>query len=415
MDREIPQTEIQRRRRLTYIKIGGGVIAAIILIIILAVSLQKSVKSSEITISEVSVGLIEATVNARGVVVPSFEEIINSPISTRIVEVYKHEGDTVSNGTPLLLLDLQSASTQIDKLLDERQMKHYELEQTRLNNHTYLSNLEMQIQVKEMDVNRKLVEVENERRLDSLGSGTGDRVRQAELAYNTGCLELSQLRQQLVNERSVRDASYRMKELEMSIFEKNLQEQRRIFEDAQIRSPRAATLTYINTNIGQQISAGEKIAVISDLSNFRIDAEIADSYSGIVNPGVKADFRIGRHTFTGHIGSITPQSKNGTVSFTIIPDQQDKFFRPGQTAEVFVVTDISEDVIRIPYGPYYKGPDEYELFVLDSDNTLVKRKVALGEGNYQWIKVQSGLKPGDRIVTSDMNAFTKSNKLKIKQ
>lgn len=415
MDREIPQSEIQQRRRLTYFKIGGGVIAAIILIIILAVSLQKTVKRSDITISDVTVGLIEATVNAQGEVVPSFEEIINSPISTRIVEVYKHEGDTVSNGTPLLLLDLQSASTQIDKLLDERQMKHYELEQTRLNNHTYLSNLEMQIQVKEMDVNRKLVEVENERRLDSLGSGTGDRVRQAELAYNTGCLELSQLRQQLVNERSVRDASYRMKELEMSIFEKNLQEQRRIFEDAQIRSPRAATLTYINTNIGQQISSGEKIAVISDLSHFRIDAEIADSYSSLVNPGTKADFRIGRRSFSGRIGNITPQSKNGVTGFTIIPDNQESFFRPGQKAEVFVITSVEEEVVRIPYGPYYKGPDEYELFVLDSDNTLVKRKVALGEGNYQWIKVQSGLKPGDRVVTSDMNAFTKSNKLKIKQ
>ncbi|MDE5969481.1 MAG: efflux RND transporter periplasmic adaptor subunit, partial [Muribaculaceae bacterium] len=95
MDREIPQSEIQRRRRLTYIKIGGGVIAAIILIIILAVSLQKTVKRSDITISDVTVGLIEATVNAQGEVVPSFEEIINSPISTRIVEVYKHEGDTV--------------------------------------------------------------------------------------------------------------------------------------------------------------------------------------------------------------------------------------------------------------------------------------------------------------------------------
>ncbi|MDE5969241.1 MAG: efflux RND transporter periplasmic adaptor subunit, partial [Muribaculaceae bacterium] len=67
-----------------------------------------------------------------------------------------------------------------------------------------------------------------------------------------------------------------------------------------------------------------------------------------------------------------------------------------------------------PYGPYYKGPDEYELFVLDSENSLVKRKVALGEGNYQWIKVESGLKPGDRVVTSDMNTFAKSNKLKIK-
>lgn len=414
MDREIPKSEIDRRRRITYLKIGGGTLAAILIIVFIGMAMRKSVKRNEITLSEVSVGRIEAAVNASGMVVPSFEEIINSPISTRIVEVYKHEGDTVSEGTPLLLLDLQAASTQIEKLLDERQMKQYELEQTRLNNHTYLSNLEMQIQVKEMDVNRKLVEVDNERRLDSLGSGTGDRVRQAELAYNTGRLELSQLRQQLVNERSVRDASYRMKELEMSIFDKNLQEQRRTFEDAQIRSPRAATLTYINQNIGQQISAGEKVAVISDLSHFRIDAEIADNFSGQVQPGARADFRIGRRVFPGHISNITPQSKNGVVSFTVQPDNQESFFRSGQKADVFVITDEVDDVLRIPNGPYYKGPDDYDMFVLDADDTLVKRKITLGEGNYDWVRVEAGLKQGDRVVTSDMNSYLNNNKLKIK-
>ena len=414
MDREIPKSEIERRRRITYMKIGGGVIAVILVFILIGMTLRKSIKRDEITISEVGVGRIEAAISATGLVVPSFEEIINSPISTRIVEVYKHEGDTVGVGTPLLLLDLQSASTQIEKLLDERQMKQYELEQTRLNNHTYLSNLEMQIQVKEMDVNRKLVEVDNERRLDSLGSGTGDRVREAELAYNTGCLELSQLRQQLINERSVRDASYRMKELEMSIFDKNLSEQRRTFEDAQIRSPRAATLTYINTNIGQQISAGEKVAVISDLSQFRIDAEIADNFSGMIQPGARANFRIGRRVFQGHISNITPQSKNGTASFTVLPDTQESFFRSGQKADVFVITGVDDDVLRIPNGSYYKGPDDYDMFVLDSDDVLVKRKITLGEGNYDWVKVEAGLKKGDRVVTSDMSSYLKNNKLKIK-
>ena len=44
----------------------------------------------------------------------------------------------------------------------------------------------MQAKVKEMDVNRLHAEVINERRLDSIGSGTGERVREAEFAYETG-------------------------------------------------------------------------------------------------------------------------------------------------------------------------------------------------------------------------------------
>ena len=37
--------------------------------------------------SEVDNGTIEVSVSASGKVVPAFEEIINSPINTRIVEV----------------------------------------------------------------------------------------------------------------------------------------------------------------------------------------------------------------------------------------------------------------------------------------------------------------------------------------
>ena len=243
MDREIPKDVLRREQRTRWIKWGSIVAGIVVLVVVLLSTMRKSINESDVTMALADRGTIETSVNASGRVVPAFEEIINSPISTKIVEVYSREGDSVKEGTPLLRLDLQSAQTEIDKLMDERRMKQYELEQTRLNNHTFLTNLEMHVKVKEMDVNRKRVEVANERRLDSLGSGTGDRVREAELAYSTGQLELEQLRQQLVNERSVREASMKMKGLELDIFEKNFAEKQRTLNDARILSPRAATLT----------------------------------------------------------------------------------------------------------------------------------------------------------------------------
>ena len=67
-------------------------------------------------------------------VVPAFEEIINSPINSRILEVYKKGGDSVDVGTPILKLDLQSTETEYKKLLDEEQMRRYKLDQLRVNN-----------------------------------------------------------------------------------------------------------------------------------------------------------------------------------------------------------------------------------------------------------------------------------------
>lgn len=265
MDREIPKEVLRRERRNLIIKWSAISVAVIVVIIVLLSMMRRSVNAADLTFSIADVGTIETSVNASGRVVPAFEEIINSPISTKIVEVYSTEGDSVAAGTPLLLLDLQSAQVEVDKLNDERRRMTYQLEQQRLANHTYLSSLEMQLKVKEMDVNRKRVEVVNERRLDSIGSGTGEKVREAELAYRTGVLELEQLRQQLVNDRQVKDAELKMKQIEIDIFEKNYAEKMRTLNDARILAPRPATLTYINNNIGQQIGQGEKVAVISDL------------------------------------------------------------------------------------------------------------------------------------------------------
>ena len=125
--------------------------------------MRTGVKEKDLVFSTVDQGTIEVSVSASGKVVPAFEEIINSPINTRILEVYKKGGDSVDVGTPILKLDLQSAETEYKKQLDEEQMKRYQLEQLEVNNSTYLSDLEMQVKVSEMKLNRMEVELRNER------------------------------------------------------------------------------------------------------------------------------------------------------------------------------------------------------------------------------------------------------------
>ena len=60
--------------------------------------------------------------------VPAFEEIINSPITTRILEVYRKGGDSVDVGTPILKLELQSAETDYKKMLDEEPVSYTHLD-----------------------------------------------------------------------------------------------------------------------------------------------------------------------------------------------------------------------------------------------------------------------------------------------
>ncbi len=416
MDREIPKDVLKKernRRILKYGGIGGGCIS---LILILFSLMRSSVKEKDLVFSEVSKGTIEVSVSASGKVVPAFEEIINSPINTRILEVYKKGGDSVNVGTPIMKLDLQSAKTEYDKLLDEEQMKRYQLEQLEVNNSTYLSDLEMKVKVAEMKLNRMKVELRNERYLDSLGSGTMDRVHQAELNFETGKLELEQLHQQLTNERKVKAADLKVKQLEYEIFLKGLAETKRTLDEAQIRSPRKAILTYINNQIGAQVNEGSRIAVISDLSHFKVEGEIADTYGDRVAAGGKAVVKIGSEKLEGQVSSVTPLSKNGVISFTVqLEDDSNRRLRSGLKTDVYVMNAVKEDVLRIANSSYYVGRGDYQLFVLDGSDELVKRKVRLGDSNFEYVEVVSGLQPGDRVVISDMSQYKNKNKLKLRK
>ena len=414
MDREIPKEVRNKERNKKIIRYGGIGVASVIVISVLISFMRTGVKTKDLVFSTVDKGTIEVSVSASGKVVPAFEEIINSPINTRIVEIYKKGGDSVDIGTPILKLDLQSVETDYKKLLDEEQMRSYKLNQLRVNNQTNLNDLAMKIKVSAMQLNRKKVELRNEQYLDSLGSGTTDKVRQAELSYNVAQLEYEQLEQQYDNEKEVLAAEYKVQELDFSIFRKGLAEMKRTLDDAQIRSPRKAILTYINNQIGAQVSQGSQLAVISDLSHFKVEGEIADTYGDRVAAGGKAIVKIGSEKLEGTVSSVTPLSKNGVISFTVqLNEDNNRRLRSGLKTDVYVMNAVKEDVMRIANASYYVGRGEYELFVRNSDKEIVKRKVQLGDSNFEFVEVASGLQPGDQVVVSDMSNYKNKNKLKL--
>jgi HlyD family secretion protein len=415
MDREIPKEVRNKERNRKIIRFSVIAVVCITVIGFLISFMRAGVQRKDLILFTVDKGTIEVSVSASGRVAPAFEEIINSPINSRIVEVYLKGGDSVDVGTPILKLDLQSTETEYRKLLDEEEKRRYQLEQLYVNNQTALSDLSMQISVSAMKLNRMKVELRNEQYLDSLGAGTTDKVREVELKVNVAQLELEQMKQQYSNEQQVRAAGLRVQELDYQIFRKSLAEMKRTLDDARIRSPRRAILTYVNNQVGAQVSQGAQVAVISDLSHFKVEAEIADAYGDRVAAGGRAIVRIGSEKLEGVVSSVTPLSRNGVISFSVqLNDDNNRRLRSGLKTDVYVMNAVKEDVLRLANASYYMGRGEYELFVLADEKELVKRKVQLGDSNFEYVEVVSGLQPGDKVVISDMSSHKNKNKLKVR-
>ena len=155
---------------------------------------------------------------------------------------------------------------------------------------------------------------------------------------------------------------------------------------------------------------GYQIAVLD------LKKEAADKIANEINAaGGKAIVKIGSDKLEGTVSSVTPLSKNGVISFTVqLKEDNHRRLRSGLKTDVYVMNAVKEDVMRVANGSFYVGRGEYELFVCDSDSELVKRKVQLGDSNFEYVEVLSGLRPGDRVVVSDMNSYKNKNKLKLK-
>ena len=414
MDREIPLSIQRKEKRKLILRYGIIALAIIIVIIFLMNILESTLSYKSITIGTVDKGTIEVTVNASGKVIPLTEEIIVSPINSRILEVYKNAGDSVLSGEPILKLELASVETDYNQKLDEKEMKASKLIQSKITLENRISELQMQMQVKDMNLKQMQTELKNEQYLDSIGASTTDKVRQAALNYQVAKLELQQLKQQIENQKKNASAETKVQELEISIFEKSLAESARLLKDARILSPQKATLTYVNNQIGSQVSAGTQIAIISDLSHFKVEADIADSYAEKLSTGAKAIIKIGQLQLEGTVVNITPSVKNGVIQFIVmLKDAGNSRLRSGLKTDVFVSHGIQEDALRIPNASYYIGAGEYELWVV-KDGQAEIRKVKLGESSFEYVEVINGLNQGEQVIVSDMSQYKGKKSIKIK-
>ena len=297
---------------------------------------------------------------------------------------------------------------------DERQMKELQLKQLRLQNRNKLAEMQLNLKVMEMELARKKLEMQNEMYLDSLGASTKDKVSRAQLNYEVNRLELEEQREKYKNMLELRDADESVKKLELEIFRKEILEKQRTLQDAQIRSPRKAVLSYVNTEIGTQVHAGTKIAVITEPGSYKVEGEIADSYAAKLAPGNEVIVLIDQKPLQGIVSQVAPLSKSGMISFTVkLADESNPLLRAGMRADIYIVNACRTDVVRIRNSGFYTKPGSYDLCGVYGDQ-LGSREVQLGDCNYDLIEVKSGLDPGEIVLVNNFEKYLTNTKMKLK-
>lgn len=414
MDKKISPEMVQRRKRKRALQLLLTLAASAAGLYLLVSMFSSGVSRDTLSTSVVDKGAIEITVSATGTVLSLSNEIITSPVSSKILEVYKKVGDHVSKGEAILRLDLDAVNIEMGRMKNELTMKRLKMGEQQVVAESALSDLLMQIEVDGMRIKQMEHLLASEKYLDSIGVGTQLKIKQAELDFAVEKMKFEQLKTKYENQKRSMVAEAQVSELDYQIAQSAFDLKNKQVFEAQVRAPQAATLTWVNDQVGTSTSEGAQLAVIADLSRFKVDAEISDRVGNRVTTGSRVIVQVLNRELRGTIGNVVPSSANGLINFTVLLEENNhEVLRSGLKVDVHIVSAVSRDVLRVENRSYYAGAGEYELWVVEGSKA-VKRKVQLGESSYSHVEVKAGLKEGETVVVSDMNQYAEEQSLIIR-
>ncbi len=416
MDKEISRQEITKNRNKRWWYIGIILLVLAGAVWLVRGALGNSVKRSDIRIAVAETGDIENTLNASGEVQPEFEQIVISPISAVLQQVFFNTGATVKSGDKILELDKALTQMELDKQKDELDLKRNGIVKTRLELDKSFYDIKIQDSIKACRITSLKADLESAKRLFKAGGGTRESIEQAETNLQVAQLEKRQLENDIRTRQAVMQTSIRETEITASIQEKGLREMDHKLRQAEIVATRAGVLTFVNTSLGAKVTEGEILARIADLGSFKILGSISDNYATQLQVGMPVIARINETNVRGVLLNVRPAVNNNVISFDVA--LQDKtwndLLRPKMKVELYLVTESHRNIVRVPNGPAFKGTQVQDIFVLRADGKAERRTVKTGLSSFDFIEILEGIRPGDSVIISDMTTFRHAETIEIK-
>jgi HlyD family secretion protein len=415
MDRALSDLVKRKRKNQILIRVVISTLIILTLLVTLRKAIRPTINADEFYTEQTIKGNIVATISASGTVIPEFEEIISSPIPSRITKIVHNIGDEINAGDTILLLDTRSAILSLEKMKDELAMKKNNVNKLKLQLEKSLIDLKTQHEVKKLYVENMETEVKEEKYLNEIGGGTKEKVEKAELNFRIAKLELQQIEQTIANKEKAVDADMYGLNYEISIGQKNVRELQEKLDRATIATDKKGVITSINNEIGKTVAVGEELVKIANLESYWIEGIISEMHATKLSNGKDILIRLDENTeITGKVVNISPSVEANTIQFKArLAEKNHPLLRPNLKVDLFVVISFKENAILIKNGPFYRGGKKQEIFVVENEK-LIKKEVEFGLSNFNSVEIIRGLLVGEEVAISDMSDFERFEELIIK-
>lgn len=418
MDRVIPKKTWTVKRLLT---IGG--ISALILLIAGSFYFTKggqrlNVDLERVTISEVKKDSFQESIPENGTVLPKTTIYLVTTDGGRVEEKYVEDGAILKKGQPILKLsntdlelNLSNQMTSVSNMLATMQLSKVNADQNTVSKLTQMADVESLW--KEADrvytLDKKLYAQK------VIGS---QEFKSAENNYNY-YLQKRELAQQILKQDTISRQQQQQQDKESYQRAQNtLEILKRKVNDLILRAPVDGQLTSLDAEVGQSKTAGFALGQLDVLDGFKVRLpDVDEHYINRIMTGLNGSFSFNDKNYKLKISKVYTQVTNGRFMVDMdFTGEVPKGIRKGQTLQITLALSDQITALLVPKGGFFQQTGGNWIFKLSEDGkTAYKVDIQLGHQNSDYYEVLSGLKQGDKVVTSSYETYGNMQELIFKK
>jgi HlyD family secretion protein len=341
------------------------------------------------------------------------EEVVTSPGASRVARVHAKPGQAVKQGELLLELDDREIRLALEALKEQLAQQENKVVSLGLEMEQKLRQTASAIELLEIDLQASRARRERNQKLRSSGLVSGENLLTSELDVQRNEIQLRQQRELIADTRRVTASSIAAATLQKDILQKQIAQQERLLLQTHVTAPFSGMLTSLVEEEGASVAAGQLVARISEMNNYRVEATLSDFHARLLAAGQAVRVEQNGERMAGTVHTILPEIQNGTIRLLVDLEQpHNAHLRNKMRVDVNIVTDRKANVLVIDSGPAFNGKGSQPAFVVDGGMAR-KTLIELGARDGKVVEVAGGARPGDRFIVSNTSTFKDLDSIRI--
>jgi HlyD family secretion protein len=183
-----------------------------------------------------------------------------------------------------------------------------------------------------------------------------------------------------------------------------------------VRAGIAGVLQDVPVEVGQQVAPGANLARVADPARLKAEIKVPETQARDITLGQAAAVDTRHGVIAGRVVRIDPAVRGGTVAVDIaLTGDLPKGARPDLSVDGTIEIVRLENALFVGRPAFVQEGSTIGLFRLEPDGAgAVRVPVRFGRGSVNTIEVLEGLRPGDRVILSDMSAWSGADRVQLK-